>query len=114
VALRETIMRTPVDEGEARGSWVRALQLVGGDSPGGWEGAHPDSEAIRQGMEKGEIERMSNDSQSEIRCVSEVEHVVYLEYGTRKMPPTAAVRRSLSIAAEGVRRREFLTSGMMQ
>jgi len=112
--LRETIYRTPVDQAEARGSWVRPLQLAGGDVPSGWEGAHPHAESIRSGMEKSHMERIQNEWQSEIRCSSEVPHVVYLEYGTRHMPATTAVRRSLIAGAERVRMEEFLTSGIMQ
>ncbi len=114
IALRETIERTPVDEGEARSSWVTGLRLLGGSVPAGWEGGHPKGDAIRAGSEQVQVERIEGSVQTEVQCRSDVEHVVYLEYGTRRMEPRAAVQRSLAATAESVREVDFLTVSMMQ
>lgn len=108
-----TIERTPVDEGEARSSWVRGLTELGGGEPPGWEGSHPDDEAIRRGSDAGRAERRERSTETEVTCRSEVEHVIYLEYGTRRMEGRGAVRRSLAVAGELVRVREFLVAGML-
>ena len=113
-ALRETIQRTPVDEGEARSSWVAGLRLLGGGEVSGWEGPQARSESILEGSRAMRVERLDGSVQTEIACRNEVEHVVYLEYGTRRMSPRASVQRSLETTAEFMRRVEFLTAGMMQ
>jgi len=114
MALTETIDRTPVDEGEARSSWVTGLTLLGGTPPAGWEGGHPKGESLRAGSEAASVEQIEGSVQSEIQCRSDVEHVVYLEYGTRRMEPRASVQRSLAETAERIGEMEFLTAGMLQ
>ena len=112
-ALSETVERTPVDEGEARGSWVAGLIAVGGSAPSGWEGSRAKSASIAEGSKRIRVQRVDGSVQTEIQCRNEVQHVTYLEYGTRKMEARAPVRRSLEETAEFLRNWEFLTAAMI-
>ena len=65
-AVAATTARTPVDTGEARDGWDASIEL---------------SEQVES---------------SERKLTNRVEHIVYLEDGTRRMEPRQMVKRSLA------------------
>ncbi|HSG69108.1 MAG TPA: hypothetical protein VLA12_01765 [Planctomycetaceae bacterium] len=70
-AVDATRDRTPVETGEARDGW-----------------------------DQSNIESIEQSEMSERKLTNRVEHVIYLEYGTRRMEPREMVRRSLAEAAQ--------------
>ena len=106
-AVRRTIERHPVETAEARSAWVAALEDLGGAPPPGWEGATPDGEAIAEGRTRGTTSRTETGSRTEQAATNGVKHVIFLEYGTRKMAPREMVRRSLEEVHEMVAQGAF-------
>jgi len=93
--LTRTIERTPVDEGRLRSSWVQQISALGGTAPSGWEGADPDSAAIREGANDGEVLIETDEETTQMDSVNHVEYAKYVEYGTRKMDAERMAGQSL-------------------
>lgn len=70
-AVDATRDRTPVETGEARDGWDQT-----------------------------NVELIEQTEASERKLTNRVEHIVYLEYGTRRMQPRHIVQRSLAEAAQ--------------
>lgn len=78
--LQRVIESTPVETGEARSAWNDAIILLGS------HGGQSDGSDVTVDEEEG---------MTEIRMTNRVRHVVFLEYGTRRMAARGIVRRVL-------------------
>lgn len=104
-ALKQVIQLNPVETGRSRSAWVASLQELGGTPPPGWQGESYEPDAIEEGRASAELSRMENRHQSEIKAVSRVNYVAFLEYGTWKMTAFAMARKSLLYVKSLLQRR---------
>jgi len=107
MVLRETVQRNPVDTGRA---WVESLEQLGGSAPAGWEGSHPESDAIAEGRGRSRVVESGERHLSEVAAVSGVDYINYLEFGTRKMSPVQMVLQRLLGARTTVPRQPFFAA----
>ena len=110
-ALVGAIENNPVDTARARAAWVADLEQLGGAAPAGWEGSHPESAAIAEGRDLGDVEARDETQVTEIAATNRVDYINYLEYGTRRMSPFEMVRRSLQKLQPTIPLQPFFAAG---
>ena len=77
-ALVGAIENNPVDTARARAAWVADLEQLGGAAPAGWEGSHPESAAIAEGRDLGDVEARDETQVTEIAATNRVDYINYL------------------------------------